>query len=116
MFQGVFIAEDGACKGHPTDWWFPLQKTGRSAEVAAIKLNTLQAKSICVSCSQKKECLDYSLEWEPWGIWGGMTEQERAEIRWKEKVNLGREGRIIFKGIGMRDANGGDFLLHRDFI
>ena len=45
-----------------------------------------------------------------------MTEQERAEIRWKEKVNLGREGRIIFKGIGMRDANGGDFLLHRDFI
>lgn len=110
MFQGAFPPDNGACKGHPTEWWFPLQKTGKRSEVQTLKENTQQAKKICADCPQKLQCLQYSLEWEPWGIWGGLTEQERAELRWNKNVNLGREGRIVFKGVGLRDANGGQFL------
>lgn len=114
MFQGSFPPEDGACKGHPTEWWFPLQKTGKRVELNEIKVNTAKAKHICGGCSQKTQCLQYSLEWEPWGIWGGLTEQERATLRWNKSVNLGREGRIVFKGVGLRDANGGEFLSQKN--
>lgn len=113
MNQGVFAPEDGACVGRPTEWWFPLQKTGKREELVELRKNTNIAKSICAGCIRKQECLEYSLQWEPWGIWGGMDEQERARIRWERKVNLGREGRIVFKGVGLRDANGGEFLLER---
>jgi hypothetical protein len=113
MNQGVFAPEDGACVGHPTEWWFPLQKTGKREELVELRKNTSVAKSICIGCIRIEQCLEYSLQWEPWGIWGGMDEQERARIRWERKVNLGREGRIVFKGVGLRDANGGEFLLER---
>ena len=113
MNHGVFAPDDGACVGHPTEWWFPLQKTGRREEVVELRKNTNVAKSICNKCIRREQCLEYSLQWEPWGSWGGMDEQERARIRWERKVNLGREGRIVFKGVGLRDANGGEFLMER---
>ena len=31
-------------------------------------------------------------------------------MRWENNVTLGREGRIVFRGVGLRDANGGEFL------
>lgn len=111
MTQQVFSPEDGACKGYPTDWWFPIQKTGKRDELIALRETTQQAKIICAGCEYRQKCLEYSLEWEPWGIWGGKDEQERAQIRWANRISLGREGRIVFKGVGLRDANGGDFLL-----
>ena len=110
MEQGTFSPENGKCKGHPTEWWFPLQKTGRREELLAIRQNTEKAKDLCHVCPVAVDCLDYSLKWEPWGIWGGYDEQTRATMRWSRKVTLGREGRIVFRGIGVRDANGGDFL------
>lgn len=113
MGQQIFAPENPPCKDHPTDWWFPLQKTGKRDEVVHLRNTTAKAKMICSSCEHKQACLDYSLEWEPWGIWGGKDEQERAQIRWERKVNLGREGRIVFRGVGLRDANGGEFLLER---
>lgn len=113
MEQGIFSPENGACKGGDTEWWFPLQKTGKREEVAELRKNTLMAKAICKTCVCQQECLEYSLEWEPWGIWGGLDEQERAQLRWSRKLNLGREGRIVFKGVGLRDANGGDFLMEQ---
>lgn len=113
MQQGVFSPENGACKGEPTEWWFPLQKTGKREEVLELRKNTQKAKMICAGCECRDACLEYSLEWEPWGIWGGKDEQERAEMRWSRKMNLGREGRIVFRGIGLRDANGGDFLMEQ---
>lgn len=110
MEQGSFSPENGGCKGYPTDWWFPLQKTGKRDEVIALRENTEKAKSICHKCSVAVTCLEYSLKWEPWGIWGGHDEQTRAQMRWSRNVQLGREGRIVFRGVGLRDANGGDFL------
>lgn len=119
MEQGSFSPVDGKCSGHPTEWWFPLQKTGKREEVVELRKSTAQAKAICNTCPVKVECLEYSLKWEPWGIWGGLDEQTRAQIRWSKQVHLGREGRIVFKGIGLRDANGGEFLKnttrHNDF-
>lgn len=88
MEQGQFIAENGACRGYPTEWWFPLKTTGKRDELIRLRKNTEQAKIICVSCECRTECLDYSLRWEPWGIWGGEDEQSRAELRRKLKITI----------------------------
>ena len=107
------FTDEAKCKGQPTDWWFPLQKTGKREELDMLRENTAKAKALCAICPIAIQCLDYSLKWEPWGIWGGQDEQTRAKIRWSRKINLGREGRIVYKGVGLRDANGGDFLMEQ---
>lgn len=37
-------------------------------------------RMVCVSCPIWKECLTYAFENEQYGMWGGMTSQERASI------------------------------------
>lgn len=98
--------EGGSCVGFPTDWWFPIHKNTKRDELMRVRKETNEAKAICRSCPVREECLEYSLRWEPWGIWGGYDERERAEMRWKNNISLHREGRIIFSGVGLRDANG----------
>lgn len=40
-----------------------------------------RAKLICAQCPVSTECLSYALEnREPYGVWGGTTEAERAQI------------------------------------
>lgn len=40
-----------------------------------------RAKEICASCAVQKDCLDYALENEHIGIWGGLTGNERRRLR-----------------------------------
>ncbi len=40
------------------------------------------AKAICAECVIRKECLDYAQsKRDKFGIWGGLTEQERYLLR-----------------------------------
>ncbi len=43
----------------------------------------IEAKAVCARCTVRDECLDYALKaGERYGIWGGLTEQERrAHVR-----------------------------------
>lgn len=39
------------------------------------------AKAICASCPVLEQCREHALAVrEPYGVWGGLTENERAEI------------------------------------
>lgn len=39
------------------------------------------AKAICAQCPVRRECLDHALAVrEPFGVWGGLTQHERAEL------------------------------------
>lgn len=43
--------------------------------------STREAKKVCVACPVRAECLEYALEHdERFGIWGGLSEQERRTI------------------------------------
>jgi WhiB family redox-sensing transcriptional regulator len=46
--------------------------------------STREAKRVCRSCEVRAECLEYALE-NPdigqWGIWGGLSAQERRRMR-----------------------------------
>jgi hypothetical protein len=44
--------------------------------------STRDAKKICARCDVREQCLAYALETdERFGIWGGLSERERRNIR-----------------------------------
>ncbi len=50
-----------------------------------------EAKKVCFSCSVREQCLQYSLEnKEVYGVWGGVSEDER-------RVILNRQGVVLAK-------------------
>lgn len=63
------------------DFWFP-EKTGGSIT------NNNIAKSICSRCPHKKECYEWGVNRELYGIWGGVTESERILIRARLGITL----------------------------
>jgi hypothetical protein len=83
---------------------------------AESKLNTRFAKKLCKTCAVRVECLEYSLQHEPWGIWGGHDEQVRAYIRATRNIKLSRDGRINYTYVGLRDASGEIFDERPDLI
>ena len=62
-----------ACKGQPTNLFFP--GSGQSDE---------KAKAICKGCPVRQECLNYSLKYEStrprFGVYGGLTASDRNEL------------------------------------
>ena len=66
-----------ACRGTPDpDLFFPPVTTGPAAarQVAA-------AKAICAHCPVQAQCRTWALGHEAYGIWGGLTEHQRAHLR-----------------------------------
>ena len=62
--------EDALCAQVDHDVFFPEKGT-----------STKGAKSICAACPVVAECLEYALtNREQFGVWGGKSEPERAEI------------------------------------
>ena len=45
------------------------------------RMDTAKAKSYCVSCVYKSECLAWALEANEIGVWGGTTEMDRRKIK-----------------------------------
>jgi hypothetical protein len=73
------------CRGNPVEWWHPSEKTTREQ-----RINVRDAIAICRDCRIRSECLAYSLKWEPVGIWGGHTEQERHTMRKSKNISCNR--------------------------
>jgi len=58
----------GMCYGKPTRWWFP-----QHGDTADDVFNFKVAKRICSTCSVKKQCLEYGIATNSYGVWGGVT-------------------------------------------
>ena len=67
----------GACRGKdPSVFFHPENERGavRAARERA-------AKAVCARCPVIRECYETALRvQEPYGVWGGTTERERADI------------------------------------
>jgi hypothetical protein len=68
---------DGACKGMPTEWWFPENPT-----TPQMSINSARAVEICDGCHEKERCLEFAVD-NPKiaGIWGGLGWKQRQRIR-----------------------------------
>ena len=65
-----------ACRDVDPELFFPTAESGpvRDAQVTA-------AKTVCAGCPVRAECLAEALARIPYGIAGGLTEQERTRLR-----------------------------------
>jgi WhiB family redox-sensing transcriptional regulator len=66
-----------ACRGMDSEMFFhpPAERArGRRARIQA-------AKAVCTNCPVMAQCLDHALAVrEPYGVWGGCSEDERAKM------------------------------------
>lgn len=69
--------EEPKCAEIGGDFWFP-EKGEDTSEYTL-------AKSICHSCTHKAECLEWGINNELHGVWGGMSARERQMIRGRRK-------------------------------
>ena len=64
-----------ACRYCDPDLFFPVSAAGPAANQAAT------AKAVCGQCPVRSQCLDFALSSrQAYGIWGGLTEQERSRL------------------------------------
>lgn len=70
-----------ACRGKPTEWWFPHGGAD----------NGDRGLAHCEGCPVKAQCLDWALEQEhQTGIYGGMSERaRRLEKRRRREAEAG---------------------------
>lgn len=65
-----------ACKDTDPDLFFPIGSTGAAVEQID------DAKAVCGTCHAQVECLDFALDTnQDSGVWGGLSEEERRDIR-----------------------------------
>jgi WhiB family redox-sensing transcriptional regulator len=76
----------GACRGEDPEAFF--HPEGERGPARTSRENA--AKSVCARCPVLRQCAQHALDVrEPYGVWGGMSEDER------ESVYLGRRMSII---------------------
>jgi len=71
-----------ACRGEPLDLFFP------DGDGARWQPQIAHAKAICASCPVIRECRDHAHQTpEKYGLWAGLTEEERGLTRrnWKRR-------------------------------
>ena len=96
--------ERAACRDHPDhapDVWHPAASSSDDPEARA-------AITVCRECPVKAECLEYALAREDatgtrWGIWGGLTADQRSRLRRPERTRPGDGPRVQQK---IRDLAG----------
>ncbi len=73
-----------ACRNAPDpELFFPLDTAPGARQVAA-------AKAICARCPVLAECRSWAISHEAYGIWGGLTEHQRARLRHRVPAGRGR--------------------------
>ena len=89
--------EHGACRDADTALFFHPQNERGLSRIRRDRA----AKSVCARCDVRAECADYAIRArEPYGVWGGLTEEERERIYVRSAlVDYGRA-----KGEGLRAA------------
>ncbi|HLV58405.1 MAG TPA: WhiB family transcriptional regulator [Natronosporangium sp.] len=63
-----------ACRDHDPENWFPIGTSGPALA------QTARAKAICRRCPVTRDCLAVALDRGEYGIWGGLTEDERRSL------------------------------------
>ena len=86
--RGPWKYEDPACHSVGADFWFPEFDIDSLSTISKeeIKIELQAAKSICNTCTHKIECQRWGLNYERFGIWGGLTERDRIPIR--KRLNI----------------------------
>lgn len=72
-----------ACSNVDPELFYPQEIEITKTKVVTKYINATAAKKICGDCPLKLKCLEYALNNEEIGIWGGTTEYQREELKGK---------------------------------
>jgi hypothetical protein len=78
--------EAPSCESVGGDFWFPDAKI----DLKSIE-DTKYAVSICNRCPHRRECAEWGIKKEYFGIWGGLTLRQRQKIRDQRGIRLNQE-------------------------
>jgi WhiB family transcriptional regulator, redox-sensing transcriptional regulator len=74
----------GACRGEDSDLFFHPEGERGPSRLS----RELAAKSVCARCPVAVQCAAHALAVrEPYGVWGGMSEDEREAIYLKQRLS-----------------------------
>lgn len=78
---------DRNCAGLPINLFFP--RSGGS--------NGAEARRVCHGCPVQNACLEYAIENPQYGIWGGTSRKERAQIARERGLayNVNRTAQVL---------------------
>lgn len=69
--------DQAACRGEDSVWFLPQEPERRGARLR----REIRAKAVCGRCPVLDDCREHALRvGESSGIWGALTEDERAQI------------------------------------
>jgi len=75
-------ADRGACRGWPTEWWYPGGEVYPARSAKQQKIDAEVARWICASlCPVTAQCLAHARRYREIGIWGGLDEHQRKRER-----------------------------------
>lgn len=79
--------EKGACYGAPTNLFYMVEENRRHNDWIDVGI----LRTICGGCPIYRKCLAYALEHENYGVWGGMTTQERNTLNGRAPAERSQE-------------------------
>lgn len=80
--------EAPSCETIGGDFWFPETASGKKE--SSIE-ETKYAISICNRCPHQRDCAEWGITKEYYGIWGGLTLRQRQRIRDQRGITLKQE-------------------------
>jgi len=81
MALGEEWQERGACRGIRVEFFFP-----------PVDQEADEAKAVCSMCSVQDACLEFAISaGERFGVWGGLTPQERQALVSQRKREAAKE-------------------------
>jgi WhiB family redox-sensing transcriptional regulator len=78
-----------ACEGAPTNLFYIIEEDKRVINLVGYE----PTRRICGTCPIWKECLNYAMANEGYGMWGGLISKERNALRKRDGSQL-RENAI----------------------
>ena len=74
---------NASCRGIGTEFYFTEddKQPGSSPEMA-------MAKALCQNCPVLKECREWGIKHEEFGIWGGLNPYDRRRVRRQRNIKL----------------------------
>jgi hypothetical protein len=83
--------EAPSCETIGGDFWFPEAIPGKKdSSIEDTKL----AVSVCNRCPHRRECAEWGINKEYFGIWGGLTLRQRQKIRDQRGIRLNQENEV----------------------
>ena len=76
--------DNALCVNTPSEWFYEEDTVKPQQEVIEL------ARAVCSPCSERVRCLEWAMDNEKYGMWGGFTANERAAVKGKREHDLSK--------------------------